>query len=342
MAELKVTPCEARFHVPTPVCITMESKALSAVFLTLIMLLSGCFGSGSDEPIEDSITEVKEITAAISLQITDSEISVGDIVLIEGTVEIYPADTTRNYEFILVSESGIRDIESTLSDTGEMIRLIFMPDEPGIWRISVNLVVDGLDDSVKEDVELSVLLPDEGNTILSLDSVIEMTSSAPLSIVGEVIHSDITSCTITDGSYSTTPNEDGDFTINLGLIEESTNVTITATCGKWTNAEDSRNVRIILLSGDDMDGDGIPDDSDSCPDGYGEDDGWNPNEITDRDGDGCHDFEEDIDDDNDLIPDVDDGCASEIGWVSTLENDYDQDGCNDTIEDSDDESIFDN
>ena len=338
MAELKVTPCEARFHVPTPVCIAMESKALSAVFLTLIMLLSGCFGSGSDEPIEDSITEVKEITASISLQIPDSEISVGDIVLIEGTVEIYPADTTRNYEFILVSESGIRDIESTLSDSGEMIRLIFMPDEPGIWRISVNMVVDGLDDSVKEDVELSVLLPDEGNTILSLDSVIEMTSSAPLSIVGEVIHSDITSCTITDGSYSTTPNEDGDFTINLGLIEESTNVTITATCGKWTNAEDSRNVRIILLSGDDMDGDGIPDDSDSCPDGYGEDDGWNPNEITDRDGDGCHDFEEDIDDDNDLIPDVDDGCDSEIGWVSTLESDYDQDGCNDTIEDSDDDN----
>ena len=103
MAELKVTPCEARFHVPTPVCIAMESKALSAVFLTLIMLLSGCFGSGSDEPIEDSITEVKEITASISLQIPDSEISVGDIVLIEGTVEIYPADTTHYYEFILVS-----------------------------------------------------------------------------------------------------------------------------------------------------------------------------------------------------------------------------------------------
>lgn len=338
MVEQKVIPCEARFHVPTPVCIAMESKTLSAVFLTLIMLLSGCLGSGSDEPADDSIAEIKEVTASISLQIPDSEISVGDIVLIEGTVEIYPADTTRYYELILVSQSGIRDIESTLSDSGEMIQLIFMPDEPGVWLISVNLVVDGLDDLVKDEVVLSVLLPDEGNTILSLDSVIEMASSAPLSIVGKVIHSDITSCSITDGSYSTTPNEDGDFTINLGLIEESSNITITATCGKWTNAEDSRNVRIILLSGDDMDGDGIPDDSDSCPDGYGEDDGWNPNAITDRDGDGCHDYEEDRDDDNDLIPDVDDDCASEIGWVSTIESDYDQDGCNDSIEDSDDDN----
>ena len=66
-----------------------------------------------------------------------------------------------------------------------------------------------------------------------------------------------------------------------------------------------------------MDGDGIPYDSDACPNGYGEDEGWNPNQATDRDGDGCHDFEEDIDDDNDLIPDIDDQCASEIGWVST-------------------------
>ena len=30
------------------------------------------------------------------------------------------------------------------------------------------------------------------------------------------------------------------------------------------------------------------------------------NPTTDRDGDGCHDFEEDIDDDNDMIPDIDD------------------------------------
>ena len=82
-----------------------------------------------------------------------------------------------------------------------------------------------------------------------------------------------------------------------------------------------------------MDGDGIPDESDACPDGYGENEGWNPNEITDRDGDGCHDFEEDLDDDNDMIPDVDDGCASEIGWISNTDNDYDRDGCADSTED---------
>ena len=40
----------------------MQSKALSAVFLALIMVLSGCFGSGTDDSVEDSVTEPEVIS----------------------------------------------------------------------------------------------------------------------------------------------------------------------------------------------------------------------------------------------------------------------------------------
>ena len=63
--------------------------------------------------------------------------------------------------------------------------------------------------------------------------------------------------------------------------------------GKWTDSQDQL-VRIIVASSSDIDGDGIPDNADSCPNGIGEDEGWTSNELTDRDTDGCHDSEEDL------------------------------------------------
>tara|TARA_B110000444_G_scaffold125664_1_gene118072 strand:+ start:19761 stop:22808 length:3048 start_codon:yes stop_codon:yes gene_type:complete len=339
MEELKVTLCDESIHVLSLLCSFMESKALSAVFLTLIMLLSGCFGSGSDESPADSVTEPEAISVDVyTLQTVNNEYSVGEIVLVEGTVEIYPIDTSRSYEYEIKLPSGIADIENTFTDSGESFKLIFAPDEPGYWLVTIRLVVEGMDDSIEEEISFYVNPPDEGDTILSTDSVIEMDNSAPLTITGKVIHSDTSTCTVTDGISSQTPDSNGDFSLSQGVVEESYNVTITAVCGIWTSTEDARNIRVMLLSGDDMDGDGIPDDSDSCPNGYGESDGWVPNENTDRDEDGCHDFEEDRDDDNDLIPDVDDDCASQIGWTSTTENDYDQDGCDDAVEDSDDDN----
>lgn len=317
----------------------MQSKALSAVFLALIMLLSGCFGSGTDDSVEDSVTEPEVISVnAYSLQTMNSEYSVGDIVLVEGTVEIYPVDTSRDYEYEIRLPSGIVDIENSFTDSGDGVKLIFAPEEPGFWLVSIRLIVEGIEEPIVEQVSFYVNPPDEGDTILSTDSVIEMESSAPLTITGKVIHSDVSTCTVTDGTNSQAPDSNGDFSLSQGVVEESYNLTVTAVCGAWTSTEDARNIRVVLLSGDDMDGDGIPDDSDSCPDGYGENDGWIPNENTDRDEDGCHDFEEDRDDDNDMIPDVDDDCASQIGWVSTAENDYDQDGCDDSEEDSDDDN----
>ena len=316
----------------------MERKGVSAVFLTLIMLLSGCLGS------EDSVKEIvedeesTEIFANYSMSLSESIFSVGEIVVVEGIVEINQNDAEYFFEYDVITPSGIRPVDVTMSEFDSGMRLILMPDEPGEWKIIGRLIVSGLDDSLKSDVEFEALPPNEGETTLSVDSIIEMEYSAPLSISGKVIHLNPTSCTVSDGSNSQSANAAGEFNLGQGVVEESYNITITAVCGIWTESQDSRTVRIILSAGNDMDGDGIPDESDACPNGYGEDEGWNPNPTTDRDGDGCHDFEEDIDDDNDMIPDIDDECASEIGWVSTELNDYDRDGCADSTEDSDDDN----
>ena len=316
----------------------MERKVTSAVFLTLVMLLSGCLGSGEPVTEDKETEEVVPITASLNSIMTTGNPSVGEISIIEGIISVNPAGTDYYVESDIITPTGLRSIDTTLSDTNSGTRLILMPDEPGEWMVNLRLVVDGLDEPVQSSVQFTVLTPSEGDTILSTDSIIEVDDSTPLTISGKVIHTSPESCTVTDGANSQEVDDNGEFSINQGVVEDSYNVTITAICGIWTKSEDSRLVRVILASSNDMDGDGVPDSADSCPNGYGRDEGWNSNEVTDRDSDGCHDLQEDIDDDNDFIPDVDDNCASEIGWISDSISDHDADGCADSTEDNDDDN----
>ena len=310
----------------------------SAVFLTLIMLLSGCFGSGETVNEEKEIVQSEEISASINSILTTGNTAVGQILIIESIISINPAGTDYSIESDILTPSGMRSIETSLTETNTGSRLIFMPDEPGDWEVEIRLVVDGLDEPILSNTAFKVLPPSEGNTIITVDGTIEMDSSGPLIISGKVSHTSPESCTVFDGINSVGIDDGTDFSLNQGFVEESYEVTITATCGIWTQSEDSRLVRIIISSNNDNDGDGIPDNSDSCPDGYGEDDGWISDSMTDRDTDGCHDTEEDKDDDNDLIPDVDDDCDSQIGWISNPDNDHDTDGCEDSSEDNDDDN----
>ena len=87
----------------------------------------------------------------------------------------------------------------------------------------------------------------------------------------------------------------------------------------------------------DIDGDTIPNEDDDCPEGVSN---WDGSSSTlDYDGDGCHDFSEDIDDDNDGILDLTDLCQKGLlNWTSSPSNDHDGDGCHDELEDNDDDN----
>ena len=98
-----------------------------------------------------------------------------------------------------------------------------------------------------------------------------MSEAGVLILTGTVEHSNPSSCSISDGNAETGVSNDGDFSLNQGFVQNSYNVSITATCGQWTQSQDSRTVKVIVTSSNDMDGDGIPDDADQCPNGYGED-----------------------------------------------------------------------
>ena len=86
----------------------------------------------------------------------------------------------------------------------------------------------------------------------------------------------------------------------------------------------------------DDDNDGVVDADDACAKGALN---WTSTAMTDHDGDGCLDSNEDIDDDNDGVYDPSDACTSgDMGWLSSASTDYDNDGCQDSGEDRDDDN----
>ena len=105
----------ARFHLLDSFSEFMERKALSAVFLSLIMMLSGCLGS--DEPAKDETVEEKsdEILANLTLELTDQQVTVGDISIVSAIVEISPVETNYYVESDIITPSGMRNIETTSS-----------------------------------------------------------------------------------------------------------------------------------------------------------------------------------------------------------------------------------
>jgi len=88
----------------------------------------------------------------------------------------------------------------------------------------------------------------------------------------------------------------------------------------------------------DDDADGVDDNTDQCAMGITN---WTSNGITDADGDGCRDSDEDSDDDGDGMNDVDESgeCSpGDIDWISNqTTTDIDGDGCRDIGEDTDDD-----
>ncbi len=315
----------------------MAAKSLIAIILASLMVLSGCLGILEDEP-----TPVKKENTPTMASLEFNELGngiVGEPYIANVLFSIEPIDAQSVIVVEFISSLGLTSIDYQISESDGYFSIEWTPTVPGEWLIRVNIEVEGINNLVTAMGSLNIANPEEGVTILTMESNYELESEAPLTLEGSVFHSTPNSCDVTSNiGKSTSVDQEGDFSLNIGLIEESTALVITTTCGIWTKSNDSRTIHIILSGGDDADGDGISDDDDSCPDGFGESDGWVSNAMTDRDGDGCHDDEEDPDDDNDLIADGDDNCQSAIGWVSDQFNDYDTDGCADNSEDDDDDN----
>ena len=170
-----------------------------------------------------------------------------------------------------------------------------------------------------------------------------------IQIQGQVLHQDVSTCSLimeipdqslTIDSITIQVQADGSFThllTGLDEREESFIISSMAICGEYTETVSYSNTSVMIVENNDIDGDGILDEIDLCPDGIGESDGWASSSSSDVDQDGCRDYDEDADDDNDGVLDINDSCASTIGWLSNQENDRDQDGCMDDGIDADDD-----
>tara|TARA_B100000003_G_scaffold58663_1_gene52139 strand:- start:446 stop:3487 length:3042 start_codon:yes stop_codon:yes gene_type:complete len=325
----------------------MSKRSLSAVFLSLLML-SGCFaGSDSSTTTDDETPVVIPYTVNASWATESSSVAIGEIfettILLETTGEgTFTTDSSITHN----GESMPTEYWSMTEKT-KYISIVLLPNLPGEYLIEVSIIPsEGESLSLQQSIDVPV--PDEGTTSLIAPQYIVAESSMIL-LQGQVLHESIDSCiaqiTIPDENSVLDSNQlsiqqDGTFTYMLTEFDtrtESFVVSTMAQCGVYTLTDDYRNTTIIIEANDDQDGDGILDELDLCPDGIGESDGWASNTQSDADQDGCRDFDEDLDDDNDGIMDSSDGCVSPIGWTSTVENDRDRDGCNDDTNDDDDD-----
>ena len=325
----------------------MVRKPFVAVLLSLLMF-SGCFGEAEPEsPVVEQQPGVVPYDLSASWDKVSPTAEIDEIselnILIETTGDgTYSVDSK-----ITLNEQPISISEYSVTAKATHISIVLLPSVPGTYEIEVIIQPSqGADAVLKNTVQ--VLVPNEGTTSLVVPQFLVVESSM-LALRGQILHASLETCTGTidvptgDSAFETVPlvvQSDGSFTsilTDLDLKTESFNVYVYAQCGQYTLTEDFRNVTIVVEANNDADGDGILDDLDACPNGVGESDGWASNPQSDADQDGCRDYDEDLDDDNDGVLDANDGCASTIGGISTLQNDRDQDGCHDDGADLDDD-----
>ena len=323
----------------------MGKSAVSAVLLSLLML-SGCFGTDpvkeEQEPVEaepytlnaswDNINPSGEVDQIIELKLLLNSTGQGTYAAVLNT---YHED----------NQPGGLDV--IMNEKDSFISIILQPSKHGIFTIDVELTLSTGSAYVYSNT-LTIVVPDEGVTSLIIPQYI-VVESPIVQIQGQVLHQDVFTCSLimeipdqslTIDSISIQVQADGSFThllTGLDEREESFIISSMAMCGEYTQTVSYSNTSVMIVENNDIDGDGILDEIDLCPDGIGESDGWASSSSSDVDQDGCRDYDEDEDDDNDGIFDINDSCASTIGWLSNQENDRDQDGCMDDGIDADDD-----
>lgn len=326
----------------------MDKQQTTAMVLIVLMTLAGCLGNSSPEEVIIEEPIVESLSLSPSWLLAPEAVTLGDQASYLLQVEVIgDASWKATPSIILPSFQPSSDFKWEENTQG--FQLSFTTQHVGEHIVAVAFEATGdieFDQNVPNLVAvLEVNEPDEEAPILSTPVRLILEEPNVVWFEGSVSHENLESCiasySSSDGNEgSLSMSDSGTWKILLDYTEATSSHTITTqvTCGKYVERTDSSSTQVIIEgAGDDEDGDGIPNNSDRCPEGLGANEGWGSTTATDGDQDGCRDIDEDDDDDNDGIIDVHDGCPESYGWVSTPSADYDYDGCHDADEDLDDD-----
>ncbi|MEE2812377.1 MAG: peptide-N-glycosidase F-related protein [Candidatus Thermoplasmatota archaeon] len=324
----------------------MQNRAALAFLLTIIMTTSGCIGyMNGDEPEEEVSIEldmkpILKLDHKTSSGSSFSDVPYDEYIIISGMIE----DEEQSSVTLSVGISSVFDDAQfgiSIAEDGNFTIDI------GQLSAGMHFVTISATDLGNNTADMTFLLtvqypPESAVTISAIPPFIYAEEGANIVARASISHSSPESCS---GYWSddigrnlTTQIESGMATVNIGQVSTSYNGTFTITCGLFEPSSDSVNVSIISLveQNDDLDSDGIPNDADECPESSVV---FTSDFSTDMDGDGCHDFSEDADDDADRRTDTADSCARGVThWDSYNSSlDWDGDGCHDLSEDDDDD-----
>ena len=330
----------------------MHRRSLAAFLLTGILLLSGCFGGV--EVNEDETLDSEDLVKTVQLSVEwgvnpDTKMLDGTSVVFSIIVDSEGDDWTAEPTIITPKISLFESYEWESNPLG--FQLSFIPEELGDYALQVKFVPTNGAIFVEPQPNvlfhtITIIPPIEDAPVLSAPVIIPLEEPSIIWFEGSVAHNSLSTCSLAVNygfgqSKSANVLDDGTWKVLLDFSEISESITIETVveCGEFDPKSDTFSTQVVLEnSGGDSDGDGILDVNDRCPNGHGESDGWGSTVASDQDNDGCHDLEEDLDDDNDGVVDDFDLCPTSFGWISTPDADYDTDGCHDADEDLDDDN----
>lgn len=322
---------------------------LIAVALMLLMPMAGCLESEpkTPSPVDDEDEDEPVLNLSAELSFLAVDIGWEEPAVFTGLVSGWQDGLNSSLELLGVKrnheDAEVGGYLLEIEESGAFIILIEF-SAPGYWTFIPRITISEETSLYLPPVSVEVGSPTEAAPMITIQTMFEVDSTQPFTLQGSIAHDSLETCTLVvimdSGAVFNAVDVDdltGSFDVSMGAIEESVGGAVHATCGIWSSVSTNRSFVLLSSNSDDIDGDGIDDDFDSCPDGWGEDDGWSSSNLTDIDGDGCHDGWEDLDDDDDGISDVTDRCPHSPGWNSTIEVDHDSDGCRDADEDDDDD-----
>ena len=195
----------------------MDGKSVKAFLLVTIMILSGCLGATDGGDIEP-IDEVEENVVTIDLSGEDAG-KVGMMHLVSAKINVEPADSQYSYSIRFISATGIADVEYSVSDTANGLQIAWIPDAPGEWMVHVTITLTDLE--LDDSIIIDAAKPDEGITLLSMETIHELESEMPYTLTGTISHTTLSTCVITsDQGHTREVSDEGTFSVPLGVVEE--------------------------------------------------------------------------------------------------------------------------